>query len=329
MPAIAEGAKRDNVAFYWHLGDYRAIYMVDEDYLSKHPGTNIISYETNAWPDFIEHQIVPFGDLPVFLGRGNHEMIPPKNQADYLAQFADWLEKPILQKQRLADNPADHQLKTYYHWVEHGVDFINLDNASPEEFSAAQVAWLKSLFQRDESNPEIRALVLGMHAALPDSLSAGHSMNDSAQETASGRDAYAALLAFRNKTHKNVYVLASHSHFVMNNIYADACHPGDQALPGWIIGTAGAVHYRLPVDHGSADIAKTDVYGYLLGTVGEDGTIKFEFKQIVQSDVPPATVKEFPPEQVKWCFEKNDSSYVVGGAACPVCRQCEAQGKSN
>ena len=80
MPAIAESAKRDNVAFYWHLGDYRAIYMVDEDYLSKHPGTNIIGYETHAWPDFIEHQIVPFGDLPVFLGRGNHETIPPKTR---------------------------------------------------------------------------------------------------------------------------------------------------------------------------------------------------------------------------------------------------------
>ena len=51
--------------------------------------------------------------------------------------------------------------------------------------------------------------------------------------------------------------------------------------------------------------------------------------QVVVMDVPPATVKEFPPEQVKWCFEKNDSSYVVGGATCPVCRQCEAQGKSN
>ena len=59
-----------------------------------HPETNIINYETNAWPDFIQHQIGPFGELPVFLGMGNHETIPPKTRPDFLTQFADWLDKP-------------------------------------------------------------------------------------------------------------------------------------------------------------------------------------------------------------------------------------------
>jgi hypothetical protein len=145
-------------------------------------------------------------------------------------------------------------------------------------------------------------------------------MNDSAQETASGRQAYAALLNFRNKTHKNVYVLASHSHFVMDNIYGDACHPGADALPGWIIGTAGAVRYRLPPSLGAAKTAKTDAYGYLLATVAGDGTIQFDFKQVNQSDVPTDTVNEFTADQVKWCFEQNKSKYVVGSPTCPVPR---------
>lgn len=320
MPAIAAGVKRDNAEFYWHLGDYRAIYMVDEDYLKTHPGTTIIDYETNAWPDFIQHQMVPFGDVPVFLAMGNHETIPPKTRADYIPQFADWLGKPILQTQRLADNPADHQLRTYYHWIDRGIDFITLDNSTPDQFDSNQLTWFMSVLQRDQSNEAVRTVVLGMHASLPDSLSAGHSMNDSAQEQTSGRQAYAALLNFRNKTHKNVYVLASHSHFVMDNIYADACRQGADVLPGWIIGTAGAVRYRLPTEHSSAKTVMTDVYGYLLATVAEDDTIQFEFKQVNQSDVPASTVKEFTADQVKWCFEQNKSPFVVGGPTCPVCK---------
>jgi hypothetical protein len=320
MPAIAAGVNRDRATFYWHLGDYRAIYMVDEDYLKIHPKTTIIDYETNAWPDFIQHQLAPFGDLPVFLGKGNHETIPPKTQLDYLTQFTDWLDAPTLKKQRLADDPTDHQVKNYYHWIDRGIDFISLDNSLSDQFDSAQLAWLLKVLQRDETNDAVRSLVLGMHAALPDSLSAGHSMNDSAQETASGRQAYAALLDFRNKAHKNVYVLASHSHFVMNNIYADACHPGADALPGWIIGTAGAVRYRLPPNLGNAKTVMTDVYGYLLGTVAADGTVQFEFKQVKQSDVPEATVNEFTADQVKWCFEQNKSAYVVGSPTCPVPR---------
>ena len=32
MPSIAAAAAQNNAAFYWHLGDLRAIYAVDEDY---------------------------------------------------------------------------------------------------------------------------------------------------------------------------------------------------------------------------------------------------------------------------------------------------------
>jgi len=36
-------------------------------------------------------------------------------------------------------------------------------------------------------------------------------------------------------------------------------------LPGWIVGTAGAVRSRVPADTPEGS-AKTDVYGYLVGT---------------------------------------------------------------
>src|SRR5580700_10910318 len=93
MPGIAELAKKDQVVFYWHLGDLRAIYNFDEDiqhqpeHLAK-PLT-IADYETIAWPDFIESQIAPFGSIPLFLGIGNHETISPaKTREDFILQFA-------------------------------------------------------------------------------------------------------------------------------------------------------------------------------------------------------------------------------------------------
>jgi hypothetical protein len=315
MPAIAASVRANGAAFYWHLGDYRAISNVDEDYRRTHPKASISRYFADAWPDFIEHQIVPFGDLPVFLAIGNHELVPPMTRPQYIAQFADWLDTPLLQRQRLADNPGNHLLTAYYHWIDHGVDFISLDNASSDMFDATEMSWFKMVLAKDAKNELVRNVVVGMHAALPGSSSAGHSMNESAQGTASGNKAYAQLSTFRKTTGKNVYLLASHSHFVMDQAFNTACHKGDD-LPGWIMGSAGAVRYRLPVDRGLSTLAKTDVYGYLLGTVAADGSVSFEFKEIRESDVPAGVVNEFSADQVKWCFEQNKSDYTP---ADPIC----------
>ncbi len=315
MPAIAASVRSNGAAFYWHLGDYRAISNIDEDYRRTHPKASISRYFADAWPDFIQHQLVPFGDLPVFLAIGNHELVPPMTRPQYIAQFADWLNQPVLQRQRLADNPNNHLLASYNHWIDRGVDFISMDNASPDMFDAAQMAWFKMVLATDARNAAVRSVVVGMHAALPGSSSAGHSMDQSAQGQASGRSVYAQLSAFRKTTNKNVYLLASHSHFVMNNAFDTACHKGD-VLPGWIVGSAGAVRYRLPADRDLSSLAKTDVYGYLLGTVAPDGSISFEFKEIRQSDVPAGVVDEFSADQVKWCFEQNKSDYTP---ADPIC----------
>src|ERR1022692_4430813 len=118
MPAIAKGVRRDGAAFYWHLGDYRAIYTFDEDYLHTHPDSTISDYLAAAWPDFIQHQLQPFGDLPVFLELGNHELVPPMTKGLYIAQFADWLNQPVLQRQRLAGNPHHPVFEKYHRLVE-------------------------------------------------------------------------------------------------------------------------------------------------------------------------------------------------------------------
>lgn len=316
MPAIAQGVRRDGAEFYWHLGDYRATYMIDEDYHHIHPSTKLEDYQKDAWNDFIEHQLQPFGDLPVFLEIGNHEMISPMNRSQYLVQFAKWLDTPVLRQQRLADNPNSRLLQTYYHWIDRGVDFIGMDNSSGDQFDQEQMTWFKNVLHSAASNDAVRTVVLGMHGALPDSLSAGHSMNDSATEESSGREVYAQLLAFQRSSQKNVHVLASHSHFVINNVYAIACRPKDEVLTGWIVGSAGAVRYRLPREHSAATIAKTDIYGYLLATVAPDGSITFEFKEVNKTDVPSEVRKEFSSKQVDFCFDENKSSSTPVGAAC-------------
>ena len=55
MPSIAAAAAKDHAAFYWHLGDLRAIYGVDEDYQHdpEHRGKIIAKddYLKDAWDD--------------------------------------------------------------------------------------------------------------------------------------------------------------------------------------------------------------------------------------------------------------------------------------
>lgn len=326
MPAIAEGVKRDQAVFYWHLGDFRAIYDFDEDYKQLHPAADIAGYEQDAWQDFIEHQLTAFDSLPVYLALGNHETISPKTRSEAIQVFADWWGDPAIKAQRLADNPSNHKLQTYYHWIKLPVDFITLDNGSDDMFDADQVQWFEDILKRAAGNDQIRSIVVGMHRALPDSFSSGHSMNESAQGIASGRQVYQDLVTFRNTTHKNVYVLASHSHFSMGNIYNTACrraHP-ESVLPGWIIGTAGAVRYQLPQDLNGADNPQNDLYGYLLGRVGQDGAVQFEFRPIAKSvtAIPDATRKLFTDPFVQQCLAGNHSqSQPAGPPQPPNCPQ--------
>jgi len=314
MPAIAAGVINSGANFYWHLGDYRAIYNFDEDmqHQPEHLASplNIYDYERTAWDDFIRNQLVPFGELPVFLGIGNHDTTPPKTREQYIIQFADWLDTPKLREQRLRDDPFAHKLATYYHWIQNGVDFISLDNSTPDQFDTAQMTWFEKTLNAAELNPQIHTVVVGMHEALPESISADHSMNQSATGTETGRRVYIDLLKAQNDAHKHVYILSSHSHYFMDGIFNTEywrTHGG--VLPGWIIGTAGAVRYALPLESKQARAAETNVYGYLLGQVQPSGEIQFTFKRLRESDVPAAVVERYKPEFVHWCFVENSVAH--------------------
>jgi hypothetical protein len=314
MPAIAQGVKKSGAAFYWHLGDLRWITDVDQDirhqpeYASK-PLTRA-EYLDMAWNDFTQNQIAPFGKIPFYLGIGNHEMVAPKNHAAFLAQFSSRLDLPNLRAQRLLDDPTELQPKTYYHWIERGVDFINLDNATKDQFDEDQVAWLEKTLRSDSANRRIRTIVVGMHEALPESISKNHSMDQSKGGTETGLRVYADLLKARNEDHKQVYVLASHSHYFMNGIFnTDYWRKHGGVLPGWIVGTAGAVRYALPPDAGDAQEAQTNVYGFLAGTIGLRGRIRFVFHPVDEADVPAAISARYTPEFVHWCFAENSQAH--------------------
>ncbi|MBV9761133.1 MAG: metallophosphoesterase [Acidobacteriaceae bacterium] len=305
MPAIARGAIDNHAAFYWHLGDFRAIYIIDQDFAAEHKP----AYLENAWQDFIDNQIMSFGELPVYLGLGNHEVIPPMTHEKALATFAPWLNAQAIQKQRLSDDPSDAAPHGYYHWLRDHIDFVNLDN-SLSSFDEAQMRWVAALLTHDQEDESVRAVVAGMHEALPESVSKSHSMNQTLLGTEGGREVYRRLLELKN--HKPVYVLASHSHYYMKGIYETGywkAHGG--VLPGWIVGTAGAERYKLPdplpegMQKGKDAIERQ--YGYLLATVSDskDDPIHFDFHEVKTSDVPRKVVERFTSGFVQSCWDNN------------------------
>ena len=328
LPTIAaDSLPRYQPAFYWHLGDLRAIYKIDEDMAAeaekKGEALSCKSYLDRAWPDFIQHQIAPFGRTRFYVGIGNHEVIPPKTVSEFSSTFEDWLITPRRQMERaeqqeiatakegpcrkIAAKPYLAALP-YYHWIQDGVDFIYLDNSSGV-FSRDQLDWFDCTLARAENNGEIRAVVVGMHEALPHSMASNHAMCDNAtpdpkkkeESCKSGEYVYNALLALQKKKH--VYVLASHSHFFLKGIYDQK--PQAERLPGWIVGTGGAFRYALPDGIHPGPSAREDVYGYLLATVHQDGQIDFNFKEVKESDVPAEVRKRYPGGFPKWCFSQN------------------------
>jgi hypothetical protein len=319
MPAIAAGARANHAAFYWHLGDLRAIYKIDEDYSRErrfatyYRPPSIADYLQTAWTDFSQHQVQPFGDMPFFLGIGNHELIVPKTRNQFLIEFQPLLDRPELKAQRTKDAALMAALnmppmaRTYYHWIERGVDFINLDNATDDAFDVAQLAWFDAVVTADLADKHITTIVVGMHESLPYSKSDGHSMCMSMSGRTSGLHVYARL-AQANKT-RHVYVLSSHSHFYLANAY-DTEHWRDAAngavvLPGWVIGTAGAERYALPAEAKPSADAREHVYGYLTGSVAPDGQIAFAFHELGAAELQAVRSPDYEAEDVAFCVDLN------------------------
>ena len=314
MPAIAADAKRHDAAFYWHLGDLRAIYKADEDFVAEQhlkkmlPSLN--DYLFSAWSDFRQHQIAPFGTTPFFIGIGNHETIAPKTRTQFQIEFEPELDRAELHAQREHDLQAtppigDALPRTYYHWVQHGIDFINLDNASNDAFDARQLVWFERVIDADEKDPSIATVVVGMHESLPYSVSSSHSMCETASGRESGERVYEKLLDAQRQG-KRVYLLASHSHYFLSNIY-DTPHWRERGkvLPGWVIGTAGAERYLLPEGTEQGGQAREHTYGYLLGEVNKHGEIAFTFHELDEAALQATRIADYTPETVTWCVQKN------------------------
>ena len=278
MPAIAAGVLKSGAQFYWHLGDFRAIYAFDEDMVPPlklnlpHKPMFISTYLSAAWPDFIAHQLDPFGDLPIFLGMGNHETVFPATRDAWLIQFADWLENPMLRAQRLKDNPQDHKLRSYFHWVKSNLDFISLDNSSPDQFDSAQLDWLLALLQRDEANPKSRpsswectprspaasaiftTWVIGRKAIKP----AANSISGCGRFRNPRTSASMLSPAIRTCIWKTSTTLP---------IGKTKCFPVGSSEP------PEPCRHRIPPEAGPSQKAQTDVYGYLIATVSADSSV--------------------------------------------------------
>jgi hypothetical protein len=82
------------------------------------------------------------------------------------------------------------------------------------------------------------------------------------------------------------------------------------------VGTAGAVRYRLPA--GSPPNARTDVYGYLLGTVNAHGEIRFAFQELGHDKLPADVAAQFDPRVVNFCFSQNSDNK----PALELCPEC-------
>jgi hypothetical protein len=308
MPAIASGVKAENDAFYWHLGDFRWMSKQDQDLVSMLPAGKELSldeYHRTAWDDFFTHQMASFGSFPVFLGRGNHETVPPMTRDGYIEKFATFLDRPEIAAQRKADGADAGPVGPWYHWTHEGVDFITLDNASKDEFSDAQLKWLRGVLDRDLApDSGIRAIVAGMHEALPHSTGSEHAMDDWDLGERTGDKVYTWFYDAQ-AAGKHVYLIASHSHYYSPNIYDTAYWKqySNRVVPGLIIGLAGAHRYALPKTAGKG--AKSHIYGFMQGVVSADGQINFKLRELSEEDLIKSRWPNAPLDAIHECVINN------------------------
>ncbi len=308
MPAIASKVKAENDDFYWHLGDFRWMSQPDQDLMAMEPPGIPLSksdYQQRAWDDFLTHQMAPFGSFPVFLGRGNHEDVPPMTREGYIEKFSSFLDRPEIAAQRKADGTEAAPLGPWYHWTHNGVDFITLDNSSHDEFTDAQLHWLRGVLDRDlEPQSGIRAIVAGMHEALPHSTGSEHAMDDWDLGQRTGELVYTWFYDAQ-AAGKHVYLIASHSHYYSPDVFNTPYwrERSKTVVPGWIIGAAGAHRYRLPKTANTA--ARTHIYGYMQGTVHADGTIDFTLHELSENDLIEHKWPNAPLDAIHECYVHN------------------------
>ncbi len=324
---IAANQAKTPVAFFWHLGDFRLGFDIDCDMLERlHPGYDCVeraqpladgdmdAYLGDAWKDFLERQIAPFGGTRVFLGIGNHELAAGRTRDDFRRFFRKWLTQGPIHAQRRADarrGIASTEGDTSYHFVTRGADFIFLDNADAQAFTPGQITWLARVLAADAADPGVRTIVVGMHAALPNSTVREHAMDATCQGRCSGGQVYDMLFRAQNLSappsqRKHVVTFASHMHTFAADVYATPEH-GGQVLPGWVIGTGGAEQYASEIH-----------YGYLLAEVRADGSVGVEFREVTR-DTPPAADGPGATAATDYCFALNHETPRWRQQAPPAC----------
>ncbi len=307
MPAIATKVKAEKDDFYWHLGDFRWMSQPDQDLVAMAGGIAPpqAEYQQKAWDDFLTHQMASFGAFPVFLGRGNHEDVKPMTREGYVEKFAGFLDRPEVAAQRKADGEDAAPLGPWYHWTHNGVDFITLDNSSHDEFTSAQLHWLRAVLDRDLGpNSGIRSIVAGMHEALPHSTGSEHAMDDWELGERTGDLVYTWFYDAQ-AAGKHVYVIASHSHYYSPDVF-DTPYWKERSktvVPGWIMGAAGARRYPLP--KGADKAAKTHIYGYMRGAVHADGTIDLSLHELTENDLIQSKWPNAPVDAIHECYVDN------------------------
>jgi hypothetical protein len=307
MPAIAAKIKAEHDAFYWHLGDFRWMSHPDQDLLAMEPGANLTpdKYRSIAWDDFLTHQMASFGSTPVFLGRGNHETVPPMTREAYIQKSSSFLNRPEIVAQRNADGEYAAPTGPWYHWTDNGVDFITMDNSGRDEFTDEQLHWLRQVLDHDlKPGSGITTIVAGMHEALPHSTGSEHAMDDWDRGERTGELVYTWMYDAQ-AAGKHVYLIASHSHYYSPDIYDTHFwkQHSKTVVPGLIIGAAGAHRYPLPRD--AKPGAKTMIYGFVQGTVLPDGSIAFALKELTEQDLIRAKWPNAPVDAIHECFLHN------------------------
>jgi hypothetical protein len=308
MPAIAAKVKAENDAFYWHLGDFRWMSKPDQDLVAMLPSDKPLSideYHRIAWDDFFTHQMAAFGSFPVFLGRGNHETVAPMTREGFIAKFTPLLDRPEIAAQRKADGAEAGPIGPWYHWTRDGVDFITLDNASRDEFSDVQLKWLRGVLDHDLApGSGIRAIVAGMHEALPHSRGSEHAMDDWDLGERTGDLVYTWFYDAQ-AAGKHVYLFASHSHYYSPNVFNTPYwkQHANHVVPGIIIGSAGAQRYPLPRTADKA--AKSHIYGFVQGVVHPDGQIDFTLHELSEDDLKQYRWPNAPLDAIHECFVNN------------------------
>jgi len=166
------------------------------------------------------------------------------------------------------------------------------------------------VLDRDAKDPAVKTIVAGMHEALPYSKQRGHAMDASCQGLCSGQQAYDLLYRAQKLAGKRVYVFASHSHLFVDKLFETPEHDG-QVLPGWVVGTAGAVQYRPE--------SEPTQYGYALVAVQPDGTLDVRFREVTRGS-PPLATGPGADRLTEFCFDQNKqatgNSGFQGTCAC-------------